>query len=210
MIENHLTYVINNYFKYYIWLLLPSVSLIYVLLFEAYRIPAKENNDPMYAFFSYSGSFEHCVYWFKKFIALFGNSKQAKIPLLLGIALPNFGSKKLTAYICSSYFTFTYVFEFTLFGDLLYIHNAHIHIYYIPAQTPVRFDCNYLHSKVASFQKVLLLWSHLVLWLAVLFYSWYDSYDKRSLQGGSGRSPILFLHLYKVNTIELLLYYVLA
>ena len=36
-------------------------------------------------------------------------------------------------------------------------------IYYIPAQTPVRFDCNYLHSKVASFQKVLLLWSHLVL-----------------------------------------------
>ena len=78
----------------------------------------------MYAFFSYSGSLNVVFIGSKKFIALFGNSKQAKIPLLLGIALPNFGSKELTG---SFYFTFMYLNSHYLGTYCIFIMHTYIY-----------------------------------------------------------------------------------
>ena len=48
---------------------MPSFPLI-IVLFEAYRILDKENNDPIYAFFYTVGS-RIMQFWFKKFIVPF-------------------------------------------------------------------------------------------------------------------------------------------
>ena len=50
--------------------------------------------------------------------------KQAKIPLLLGIALPNFGSKKLTG---SFYFTFMYLNSHYLGTYCIFIMHTYIY-----------------------------------------------------------------------------------
>ena len=79
----------------------------------------------MYAFFSYSGSLNVVFIGSKNsLLCLVKVLKQAKIPLLLGIALPNFGSKKLTG---SFYFTFMYLNSHYLGTYCIFIMHTYIY-----------------------------------------------------------------------------------
>lgn len=76
-------------------------------------------------FFSYSGSLKIEFIGSKNsLLCLVNVLKQAKIPLLLGIALPNFGSKKLTG---SFYFTFMYLNSHYLGTYCIFIMHTYIY-----------------------------------------------------------------------------------